>query len=133
MEQPSGEVWQPPPSMVYKLNFDAAIFLGMEKSGIGAIIQNEMGEIMAGMSAIGPRIETSEEVELLACRRSLEFAVDAVFTSIMIEGDNTNVMQAISSNVANFSFLGHVVDDIHHLMAGLHWVKLVRSGGEIIR
>ena len=37
MEQPSGEVWQPPPSMVYKLNFDATIFLGMGKSGIGVI------------------------------------------------------------------------------------------------
>ena len=34
MEQPSDEVWQPPSPMVYKLNFDAAIFLGMEKSGI---------------------------------------------------------------------------------------------------
>ena len=88
---------------------------------------------MAGMSAIGPRIETSEEAKLLTCRRSLEFVVDAGFTSIMIEGDNTNVMQAISSNVANFSFLGHVVDDIRHLMASLQWVKLVRLGGEVIR
>ena len=105
--------------MVYKLNFDAAIFSGMKKSGMGAIIRNERGEVMAGMSAIGPRIETSEEAELLVCRRSLEFVVDASFTSIMIEGDNTNVMQAISSNVANFSFLGHVVDDIRHLMASL--------------
>ena len=117
--------------MVYKLNFDAAIFSGMKKSGMGAIIRNERGEVMAGMSAIGPRIETSEEAELLVCRRSLEFVVDASFTSIMIEGDNTNVMQAISSNVANFSFLNHVVDDIRHLMAGLQWVKTskIRRGG----
>ena len=34
MKQPSGEVWQPPPSMVYKLNFDATIFSKMEKSSI---------------------------------------------------------------------------------------------------
>ena len=134
MEQPSGEVWQPPPSMVYKLNFGATIFLGMEKSGIGAVIRNERGEVMVGMTTIGPRIETSEEAELLACRRSLEFAMDASFTSIMIEGDNINVMQAISSNVANFSFLNHVVDDIRHLMAGLQWVitsKIRRGGNKV--
>ncbi|XP_065627690.1 uncharacterized protein LOC136066777 [Quercus suber] len=103
----------------------------MEKSSIGAIIRNERGEVMASMSAIGPRIETSEEAELLACRRSLEFAVDASFTSIMIEADNTNVMQAISSSVANYSFLGNVVDDIRHLMASLQWVKTskIRRGG----
>ncbi|KAL0009843.1 hypothetical protein SO802_004951 [Lithocarpus litseifolius] len=131
MEQPSGEVWQPPPSMVYKLNFDAAIFSGMEKSGIRAIIRNERGEVMAGMSAIGPMVETSEEAELLACRRSLEFAVDVGFTRVMIKGDNSNVMQAISSAVVNYSFLGNVVDDIRHLMSGLQWVKTskIRRGG----
>ena len=33
--------------------------------------------------------------------------------------------------MANFSFLGHVVDDIRHLMAGLQWVKTgnIRKGG----
>ena len=136
MKQPSGEVWQPPLSMVYKLKFDAAIFSEMEKSSIGAIIQNKRGEVMASMSAIGPRIETSEEAKLLVCKRSIEFTVDASFTSIMIEGDNTNVMQAISSNVANFSFLGHVVDDIRHLMAGLQWVKtskIRRGGNKVVR
>ncbi|KAK9996774.1 hypothetical protein SO802_021460 [Lithocarpus litseifolius] len=127
MEQPSGEVWQPPPSIVYKLNFDAAIFSGMEKSGIGAIIRNERGEVMAGMSTIGPTVETGEEAELLACRRSLEFAVDAGFTEVMIEGDNTNVMQAISSDVVNYSFLGNVVDDICHLMSGLQWIKTSKT------
>ena len=86
---------------------------------------------MVSMTTIGLRIETSEEAELLACRRSLEFAMDASFTSIMIEGDNINVMQAISSNVVNFSFLNHVVDDIRHLIAGLQWVKTskIRRGG----
>ena len=86
---------------------------------------------MVGMSAIGPKVEKSEEAELLACKRSLEFAVDASFTRVMIKRDNTNVMQAISSDVANYSFLGNVVDDIRHLMFGLQWVKTskIRRGG----
>ena len=121
MEQPSGEVWQPPPPTEYNLNFDAAIFSRMEKSGIGAIIRDKKGEVMAGMSTIGPKVNTSEEVELLACRRSIEFAVDVGFTRLMIEGDNTNVMQAISSDVANYSFISNVVDDIRHLIFGLQW------------
>ncbi|KAK9987011.1 hypothetical protein SO802_031962 [Lithocarpus litseifolius] len=120
-EQRIDDAWQPPPPMEYKLNFDAAIFSGQEKSGIGAIIRNDKGEVMAGMSAIGPKVDTSEEAELLACRRSIEFAVDAGFTRLVIEGDNSNVMQAISSNVANYSFLGNVVDDIRHLMSNLQW------------
>ncbi|KAK9988033.1 hypothetical protein SO802_028272 [Lithocarpus litseifolius] len=69
-EQRIDDAWQPPPPMEYKLNFDAAIFSGQEKSGIGAIIRNDKGEVMAGMSAIGPKVDTSEEAELLACRLS---------------------------------------------------------------
>ena len=42
-EQAMGDTWQPPSSMEYKLNFDAAIFSGLEKSGIGAIIGNDKG------------------------------------------------------------------------------------------
>ena len=63
-----GDAWQPPPSMEYKLNFDASIFSRLEKLGIGAIIRNDKGEVMVGMFAIGSKVDTSEEAELLACR-----------------------------------------------------------------
>ena len=97
MEQPNGEVRQPPPPMEYKLNFDAVIFLGMKKSSIGATIRNEKGEVMAGMSAIGPKVDTGEEAKLLACRRSIEFIVDAGFTRLMIDGDNINGPNDVTS------------------------------------
>ncbi|KAL0008677.1 hypothetical protein SO802_010179 [Lithocarpus litseifolius] len=49
IEQTSSEVWQPPPLDVYKLNFDAAMFLGLRRTGIGAIIRIDKGEVMAAM------------------------------------------------------------------------------------
>ena len=67
-EQAMDDIWQPPSSMEYKLNFDTTIFFGLEKSGIGTIIKNDKGEVMASMSAIGLKVDTSEEAELLACR-----------------------------------------------------------------
>ena len=39
---------------MYKLNFDAVVFSGLERTGIGAIIRNDKGEVMAAMFAIGP-------------------------------------------------------------------------------
>ena len=45
--------------------------------------------------------------------------MEAGFTRLVIEGDNSNIKQVISSDAANYSFLGNVVDDIRHLMSGL--------------
>ena len=38
--------WEAPPSSVYKLYFDAAIFDGIQCLGFGAIIRNSYGEVM---------------------------------------------------------------------------------------
>ena len=98
-----GDVWKPPPSLVFKLNFDAAVFLDAKRTGFGAIIRNDKGEVMAAMTAGGPPVSSSEEAELLACRKAVEFATDAGFTELVIEGDNSNVMKALSSSLADRS------------------------------
>ena len=37
----------------------------------------------------------SEEAELLACKKTVEFANDAGFSELVIEGDSSNVMRRI--------------------------------------
>ena len=73
---------------------------------------------MATMSAKGPSVVNSKEAEVLACRRALEFAVDAGFEELMVEGDNSMVIRCISSIRAFRSRLGNVYADIHVLAAG---------------
>ena len=90
--QQQSDVWQPPHSDHYKLNFDAAIFTDVGCSGVGAIIRNERGEVMAAVSAKGPSTQDSEEAEILACRKALEFAIDVGISDLIIEGDNVSVM-----------------------------------------
>ena len=83
------------------------------------------------ISTVGPPVSSSEEAELLACRKAVEFATDARFSELVIEGDNSNVMKALSSSSANQSLLGNVVDDVCHLVCGMHWVNFscIRRGG----
>ena len=58
---------------------------------------------MVAISSKGPAVTDSEEVEVLACRKALEFAVDAGFSELVIEGDNISVMKSIASPWANLS------------------------------
>ncbi|KAK4588082.1 hypothetical protein RGQ29_019178 [Quercus rubra] len=81
--------WQPPPPSIYKLNFDAAIFSYLNCSRFGAIIHNEEGQVMAWMSVKDPLVHNSAEAEALACRRAVEFSIEAGFSRLVNEGDNT--------------------------------------------
>ena len=129
--QPAQDTWQPPPQSVFKLNFDAAVFSSLNSSGFGAIIRNEKEELMAAMAAKGPKVFCSTEVELHACRKAIEFAVDAGFSELVIERDNSSAMTAISTLKIDQSLLGNVVGDIQHLIRNLQWVRIdcVRRGG----
>ncbi|XP_030936711.1 LRR receptor-like serine/threonine-protein kinase EFR [Quercus lobata] len=73
---------------------------------------------MAGMSVKGPYVNDSEEAEVLACRKAIEFTVEASFSELVIEGDSANVMRAISIPLANKSLLGHIYEDIFTSVAG---------------
>ena len=95
--QSTQDTWQPPPPLVFKLYFEAALFLTLNSSGFGAVIRNEKGEVMAAMATKGPEVFCNEEAELLACRKATKFAVDAGFSELVIEGDNSSVMKAISA------------------------------------
>ena len=116
--------WQPPTQDVYKLNFDAAVFSDINCFGVGAIVRNHVGEVMATMSAKGEYVHNSDEAEFLACRKALEFAMEAGFSNLIIEGDNSNVMRALTASAVNNSSYGHVVDDIRSYFLGWQFVGL---------
>ena len=89
---------------------------------------------MATMAAKGPSVSSSDEAELLECRKAIQFATDVGFSELVIEGDNVNVMKATSSSVADLSLLGNVVDNVCHLLLGLQWVTMccIRRGGNMV-
>ena len=51
--------WKPPPSQLYKLNFDAATFASGPR--VGAVIRNASREVMSALSARGATVVDSEE------------------------------------------------------------------------
>ena len=75
-------IWQPPLESIFKLNFDATIFSELNNSDVGAIICNEKGKVIAFMLVKGNPMGDSEEVETLACRKALEFAINVGFSKI---------------------------------------------------
>ena len=85
--------------MILLLNMvtiDVASFLDPTTLGISVIIRNEKGEDMAALSAKRFAKFDSNEVELLACRKAICFAIEAGFKDLDIKGDNVAVMWSLS-------------------------------------
>ena len=93
------------------------LFRSIFASGVGVVIRNVGGQVMAAMSLRGPVVSDSEEAEVLACRRALEFAIDAGFANLVVEGDNSNVLWSIVSAQSDWSRLGNIYDDVRCLAA----------------
>ena len=108
----------------FKLNFDSSIFQDGENSEVGAIIRNDKGEVMASLSAKGPPVTSSEEAEIYACRRAVEFAVECGFSELVLEGDNQALMDALSTRKGLLSWLGQILQDVLCMLDRLRWVQV---------
>ena len=66
--------WVPPSNGLFKINFDGASFRAENKSGIGIVIRDGHGMVIASLSEKLPRAYGPEKVETLAAARALVFA-----------------------------------------------------------
>ena len=73
---------------------------------------------MAAISVKGGAVRDSEEVEVLACRKALEFAMDAGFMEVILKGDNARVLKTVSQAQPDLARLGFIYEDIWCLIAG---------------
>ena len=109
----------------FKLNFDASIFLDRGTSRVGAILRNDRGAVMAALLAKGPPVMGSEEAEIFACCRAVEFAVECGFLELVLEGDNQALMDALNKRKGLSSWLGRILQDVLCMLDRLRWVQVV--------
>ena len=83
----SRAMWIPPPHLMFKVNFDGAVFKEENKASIGVVIQDDLGQVMALMFENISLPSSVDEVETLATVRALNFSHEVVYSSIILECD----------------------------------------------
>ena len=103
--------WSPPVEEYYKVNFDGAVFRGEEKAGIGVIIRNSQGMVMASLSQKISLPQTVVELETLAATREIEFSIELGFSKVILEGDSETVIKALQDNSPSLAPFGLLIRD----------------------
>lgn len=77
--------WLPPSPEFIKINFDGAIFNYESKSGMGAVIRDESGLILASCSKKLNHAYSAIEIEALAAAMALSLAMEIGIKSAVLD------------------------------------------------
>ena len=102
-----------------KANFDGAVFANSRVAGVGVVIQNENGEVMAALSEKIAFPSLVHILEMVAARRAAVFAVELDFQRVIFEGDAASVIKALSMRDLALALIGHFVKDFVSIAGSL--------------
>jgi ribonuclease HI len=98
-----------------KVNWDVAIAQGENQMGVGIIIRDEKGNVIAAISKPVMATHDPATAEALAALRAVEFCREVGAFDINLEGDSLLVVKAICESQTSWtSWLryGQIIDDI---------------------
>ena len=92
LTQPMRCTWKPPPSSTFKINFDGVIFPTEKKSGVGVVIRDNRGLVIASCSKVVHQALGVCKAEALAVAWALSFAFDVGVKRAVLEGGSMAVI-----------------------------------------
>ena len=117
--------WSPPEPNFLKVNFDGAVFREENSAGVGVIICDADGQIIASMAEKVPLPNS------VAAVKTLYFAAELGISSIVLEGDSEIVIKALVSEDTSFADHGHLVEEAKLLSAFLIFVVSLMLKGKV--
>ena len=120
--QRTPDMWTAPGAHSYKLNFDGATFAEDDTARIRVVIRNEARLIMASLSQQIPLPTSVIEVEALAARRAMEFALELGFDNVTLEGDSEVLVKTLKNGGNTLVHYGNMIAGILFLTS--HFSKV---------
>ena len=104
--------WVPPPQGWFKVNVDGAIFKETNKAGIGVVVRDSQGWVLAALTEKVDGVQDAEAIEALAIRRAIRFAIETSFNCVIIESDSLSVVEAIQDTAESTCHIGIIIEDV---------------------
>jgi ribonuclease HI len=104
--------WSPPPAGSVMINLDAAIFPQSNRMGVGVVIRNHLGQVLAASRRFVDHVNNPELAEAIAMRHALIFAEEMGFQKIIVASDCANLISKVKNQEHDRSYIGVIVSDI---------------------
>lgn len=108
--------WEKPPVGFVKLNWDASVDRKGKKMGIGLIVRDHAGGVVAMACETKDHIQDPAVAEAIAARRGVELSGELGIRRLLLEGDALQIVQAISSDVGVWVPYGVIIEDTMQML-----------------
>jgi hypothetical protein len=116
--------WKKPPLDFVKLNWDASLDTNSERMGVGDLIRDSGGNVLAAISSSIPLVQDPEVAETVVAWRTLSFCCEQGFQKIILEGDSLNVIKDLQQEEGCWSKYGQIIEDMQVLIRTLQCCKV---------
>lgn len=94
------------------MNVDAAVSSKADYAGIGVLVRNSAGDVMAASTFQVLFLGDVEFVEAITVQKGTQFATDIGLVPAIIESDSLNVVNLIGNKITNKCEVGWLISDI---------------------
>ena len=88
------------------------MFRESDKAGIGVVIRDSEGQVLAALSEQIVKPPSVEILELLAARRAVKFTAELGYAQLVCEGDSESVVNSLRGSGMENSWGGHIIKEI---------------------
>ncbi|XP_041001645.1 uncharacterized protein LOC121247346 [Juglans microcarpa x Juglans regia] len=94
--------WKSPVGETIKVNWDAAWRVNDYRCGIGVVIRDSCGEVLASLCCPKQNVVDPVVAEIYALWRAMKFCEELKFSMVQLEGDALSVVQAVNKEEASW-------------------------------
>ncbi|XP_059429170.1 uncharacterized protein LOC132162980 [Corylus avellana] len=123
-------LWQPPPSGMVKLNWDAAVDAKEKIIGLGIVGRDEKGSFLAALSKQMRTDISPVGAEIYAALHAVQFCIEQCYSKAWFEGDALQVVKEVNSELPCESMHGHLTEAIKEHLQGLNQAILTHTRRE---
>ena len=117
-----------------KANFDGAIFTKEHRFGIGVVLRDDQGSVLASLSWQVSQAYNLVEIESTVTTATLRFSSKLGFSQVVLEGDSQVLMETLINDNVFLSSDGLLIDDIRlatRFFSQLHYSHVKRKGNKV--
>jgi ribonuclease HI len=111
--------WMPPRKHKYKVNYDGAVFKETNEAGIGVIVRDSFGLVMASLTQKVRFPHSVPSIEAWAVKRSIQFVLEIGLTEAEFEGDSQTIVAALNDPKPSLAPFGLLITDAKVLASKL--------------